>query len=123
MPFFSLNSVEGLKALRTLSGNSEGSVAPASVVDVRSVSSDSSISIPESVVGDLGNYDSDDDVHSIGSGLPMDESVVGDLEDYDYDNDTLPEVIDHDFVDLLELYDQQGAIRPPLVQRNKRSAR
>ena len=121
MPFFSLNSSEGSGILRTLS---ESSIPPVSVVDVSSVSSDSGILMDESVVGDLGNYDSDDDVRSIGSGLPMDESVVGDLEDYDYDNDTLPEVIDHDFVDLLELYDQQEAIiRPPLVQRNKRSSR
>lgn len=103
MSFCSLNSVEGLETLRTLSGNSEGSVAPASVVDVRSISSDSGILMDESVVGD-----SEDDIRSVFSGLPMDESVVDYfLEDYDYNNDTvLTEVTDHDFVDLLELYDQ-----------------
>lgn len=100
MSFCSLNSVEGLEALRTLSGNSEGSVAPASVVDVRSVSSD--------------------------SGILMDESVVDYFsEDYDYNNDTLTEVTDHDFVDLLELYDQQEEMiqQLPSFQKKERSAR
>lgn len=95
MSFCSLNSAEGLKALRTLSGNSEGSVAPASVVDVRSVSSDSGMLMDESVVGD-----SEDDIRSVFSGLSMDESVV----------------------DLPELYEQENEMKqPPLFKKNERS--
>ena len=121
MSYFSLNSVEGLEALRTLS---EGSIAPASVVDVLSVSSrGSGLLMDESVVGDLENYVSDDDVRSIGSGMPMDESVIDYyLENYDSDTDTvLTEVTDPNFVDLFELLEQEE--RPPLIQKKERRAR
>lgn len=88
MAFCSFNFEEGLKALRTLSEISEGLFAHVSVVDVdvRSVSSSSGILMDESVVGD-----SEDDVSSVFSGLPMTESVVDyeayDLEIYDSEVD------------------------------------
>ena len=111
MTFCSFNFEEGLKALRTLSEISEGLFAHVSVVDVDVCSVSSGILMDVSVVGD-----SEDDVSSVFSGLPMTESVV-DYEAYDL------EIYDSEDDIVLTDYQQEEMTQQPKVQETKRSAR